>query len=234
MYQELSVYLWYILDKLQAEDKIAEDAIVLDIGGGYSEWDWFFMDLNVKRFDAININAKPLDAWPVRELPLDAHNLESFEAQSYDFALSLETLEHLYDPVRAVNEMTRLLKVGAIIFLSGMCAYGYHPGDHLCYWHIYPDGMRYLLREFDIKEIIGYGGSYRDPMGVWAWGSKERKHSEEETAYRHIPDKEVLKGFFVEKGYVYKPGIEMLKDKEGRIVGKSPDMSLEMLERENE
>lgn len=240
-YQELSVYLWHVLDTLYKDGTIAEGAIILDVGGFYSEWGWFFENRNVERFDAINYLLEPHDIPPVRELPLDAHNLQSLEAESYDFALSLETLEHLYDPVRVVNEMTRLLKVGGVIFLSGMCAYGYHPEPH-CYWHVYPDGMSYMLRDFDIAEIIGYGGSEKDPMGVWAWGTKregalsseELMHIEANPFYRHIQTREVLESFLAERGYIYKSGIEMLKDKDGRVVGQSPDLTPEMLEKANE
>lgn len=231
MYQELTVYLWHVIDTLYKDGAVAEGATILDVGGDYSGWYWFFGNRNVERFDAINYLLGPHDIPPVRELPLDAHNLESIKSKSYDFALSLETLEHLYNPVRAVDEMTRLLKVGGVIFLSGMCAYGYHAEPH-CYWHVYPDAMCYMLRVFDIAEIIGYGGSETDPMGVWAWGTKregtissEESNIEASPFYRHIETREDLVSFLAKRGYIYKPGIDMLKDKEGNVIGISPDLT---------
>lgn len=230
-YQELTVYLWHVLDKLYADEKVAESATVLDIGGDWCHWDWFFKNHHVKKFDIINLYEKPFYNAPARIFPLDAHNLEAFPSESYNLALSLETLEHLYNPVKAVDEMTRLLKVGGIIFLSGMCAYGYH-AEPQCYWHVYPDAMSYMLRNFDIAEIIGYGGSEKDPMGVWAWGTKQAwtESSEPPTSfeaqpfYRHIPNPSALENFLAEEGYVYQQGIERLRDKEGRLIGMSPDL----------
>lgn len=225
-YQELYIYLWHVLDRL----KFREDATVLDVGGDFTHWQYFFENHPVKRYDMVNpFTPQYVPAEPMRLISLDAHNLSSLQSESYDLALSLETLEHLYNPVRAVDEMTRVLKVNGTIFLSCMCSYGYHPYPR-DYWHIYPDAVDYMLRCFDLTEMIGYGTSETDPMGVWAWGTKReapRQLELEKPAYLlkpycFLPNREVLSTFLAERGYIYHPNEERLWTREGKLVGENP------------
>jgi len=67
-------------------------------------------------------------------------------------------LEHLYDPIRAVNQVARVLKKGGVYFSYAPFYHPYHasPRD---YFRFTQEGYRYLLRDFSRVEIVS-GGNY--------------------------------------------------------------------------
>lgn len=88
------------------------------------------------------------------DLTGDLYELDRyFNRHQFDCVVSLETLEHVTDPVMAVESMKYVLKPGGLMILSA-AGNGFpehrHPID--C-WRILPDGMRHLLRGFDRIEI---------------------------------------------------------------------------------
>lgn len=53
----------------------------------------------------------------IRFLCADAHKLP-FHSQSFDVVVSIETLEHLHEPAKAVKEIYRVLKTGGIFIVG--------------------------------------------------------------------------------------------------------------------
>ncbi|MGZ3945708.1 MAG: methyltransferase domain-containing protein [Mucilaginibacter sp.] len=47
----------------------------------------------------------------------DASDLESIESEKYDFVLSSHSLEHIANPIKAINEWLRVLKKGGVLLL---------------------------------------------------------------------------------------------------------------------
>lgn len=87
----------------------------------------------------------------------DAHALPVADA-SLDAVIMVSVLEHLYDPIRAANEVERVLKPGGIYFSYAPFYHPYHASPH-DYFRFTREGYRYLLRKFSQVEIVS-GGNY--------------------------------------------------------------------------
>ena len=80
---------------------------------------------------------------------------------SFDTILCTEVLEHLPDPNKAINELTRLLKSGGKLILTAPFASLVHFAPyHYCsgfsrYWYEY-----HLLEMYKIDEIVANGDWY--------------------------------------------------------------------------
>jgi SAM-dependent methyltransferase len=87
----------------------------------------------------------------------DAHALPMADA-SLDGVIMVSVLEHLYDPLRAANEVARVLKRGGVYFSYAPFYHPYHASPH-DYFRFTREGYRYLLRDFSRVEIVS-GGNY--------------------------------------------------------------------------
>lgn len=87
----------------------------------------------------------------------DAHFLPIADA-SLDGVIMVSVLEHLYDPVRAVNQVARVLKRGGVFFSYAPFYHPYHASPH-DYFRFTREGYRYILREFSQAEIVSGGNS---------------------------------------------------------------------------
>ncbi|MGB8648196.1 MAG: class I SAM-dependent methyltransferase [Anaerolineae bacterium] len=87
----------------------------------------------------------------------DAHRLP-FADGSMDGVLMVSVLEHLYDPIRAADQVYRVLKPGGIFFSYAPFYHPYHASPH-DYFRMTTDGYRYLLRDFREVKLVS-GGNY--------------------------------------------------------------------------
>ncbi len=87
----------------------------------------------------------------------DAHRLP-FADCSFDGVLMASVLEHLYDPIRAVDQVYRVLKPGGVFFSYAPFYHPYHASPH-DYYRFTADGYRYLLRDFRQVQLVS-GGDY--------------------------------------------------------------------------
>lgn len=87
----------------------------------------------------------------------DAHLLP-IANESLDGVLMVSVLEHLHDPIRAVNQVARVLKKGGVYFSYAPFYHPYHASPH-DYFRFTQEGYRYMLREFSRVEIVS-GGNY--------------------------------------------------------------------------
>lgn len=99
----------------------------------------------------------------------DIHEL-SFEDDSVGAVVCVEVLEHVRDPLRAVQEIHRVLRPGGIAILTSVMFMPIHahPYD---YWRFTPDGFALLVEPFATKLAFGYGFDLL-PEGVQAVGVK--------------------------------------------------------------
>jgi SAM-dependent methyltransferase len=99
----------------------------------------------------------------------DIHAL-TFADNSVGTVLCFETLEHVADPIRAVQEMHRILKPGGLLAISSVMFFPIHehPWD---FWRFTPEGFDRLLEPFDAKLVLAHGYEYL-PEGVYGIGSK--------------------------------------------------------------
>lgn len=78
-----------------------------------------------------------------------------FPDARFSLVLSQETLEHVRDPFRAVNEVYRVLKAGGTFYCQVPFIIGYHPGP-TDFWRFSREGIRELVeRAGFICEEIG-------------------------------------------------------------------------------
>ncbi|MCI0478739.1 MAG: methyltransferase domain-containing protein, partial [Anaerolineales bacterium] len=82
----------------------------------------------------------------------DAHALPMADA-SLDGVIMVSVLEHLYDPIRAANEVARVLKPGGVYFSYAPFYHPYHASPH-DYFRFTQEGYRYLLRDFSNIQIV--------------------------------------------------------------------------------
>lgn len=100
----------------------------------------------------------------------DIHAL-SFEDGSVGTVLCFETLEHVADPIRAVEEMHRILKPGGVLAVSSVMFFPIHahPWD---FWRFTPEGFTRLLEPFASRYVLAHGYELL-PEGVYGIGIKE-------------------------------------------------------------
>lgn len=84
----------------------------------------------------------------------DIHNLP-FEDNSKDAFLCLAVLEHVENPIRAVDELYRTLKPGGklLIYVPFLYYYHAHEGYYGDYWRFTKDTLKMLSKPFSKSEM---------------------------------------------------------------------------------
>lgn len=111
----------------------------------------------------------------------DVHHL-TFADDSVGTVICLETLEHVTDPIRAVQEMHRVLRPGGVLAISSLMFFPIHahPWD---FWRFTPEGFEMLLRPFESSLVVAQGWDLM-PEGVFGIGVKGPLAL---TAEEHLP-----------------------------------------------
>lgn len=79
-----------------------------------------------------------------------------YNADTYDYVISDQVLEHVKDPFKAAKESWRVLKKGGIVIHTSCLFNPIH--DTVDYWRFTPDALRILCKDFeDIIECSGWG-----------------------------------------------------------------------------
>jgi SAM-dependent methyltransferase len=99
----------------------------------------------------------------------DIHHL-TFADESVGTVIALETLEHVADPIRAVQEMFRVLRPGGVLAISSLMFFPIHehPWD---YWRFTPVAFEMLLEPFEASWVVAQG-YHLLPEGIFGVGVK--------------------------------------------------------------
>ncbi|MBI2030301.1 class I SAM-dependent methyltransferase [Candidatus Kaiserbacteria bacterium] len=164
--------------------KIFDDKdIIIDIGGG--------LRVDAKRNNRGNQNQRLAEYIRVSDkqykvldkvsdyhpdLVGDVHHLPLAD-ESVDAVICIALLEHVENPIQAVNEIYRVLKPGGYFYIYVPFLYYYHPmpGYYGDFYRFTYDGVRYLTRDFKQVEIQNVRGAFATIMNLFPFFSKRTR-----------------------------------------------------------
>lgn len=130
--------------------KRLERGIVLDVGAGNSPYRGLIPCKKYLSLD-INKNHKP-------DIVSDVQKIE-WESEYFDTVIATETLEHVCNPQKAINEIHRILKPNGVCIVSVPFSYRYHPNPK-DYYRFTWDSLKRLFRRFSKVEIYHHGSKF--------------------------------------------------------------------------
>jgi SAM-dependent methyltransferase len=141
-----------------AIQEIAKQQIVLDVGGGvrFGKWLRDYEHL----FSACDYRTFDYDESTHADVIGDIHALP-LEDESVDGIICSSVLEHVANPLLAMEELRRILRPGGKLFLYVPSIYPYHAhrGHYPDYWRFFEDTLRLMCEGLsDVR--IQKRGSY--------------------------------------------------------------------------
>jgi ubiquinone/menaquinone biosynthesis C-methylase UbiE len=143
-----------------------EKSLVLDVGGGlrvvkeknnrYSpENEWIRPYLSKVHYRILD----PVDTYHP-DIVGDIHNLP-MKDESEEAIICIAVLEHVENPIKAFEEMYRVLKPGGYLFVYVPFLYYYHAekGYYGDFWRFTEDSLKWLSRDFSQREIMPVRGA---------------------------------------------------------------------------
>lgn len=105
-----------------------------------------------------------------------------YKDESMGTILMLDTLEHVQNPMKAINEAFRMLKPKGILIISSVmnCPIHSYPQD---YWRFTPECVRMLLESFE-SSFVDYTGDSMFPYGLVGIGIKDKYDVKIETSWK--------------------------------------------------
>ena len=101
---------------------------------------------------------------------LNLHDID-LEDGAAGTVLSMDTLEHVEYPRKAMDEIYRILADDGIAVISSVFSFPIHDYPH-DYWRFTPEGFRSLLKNFDHSVVAAYGESEVNPQTIVGVGFK--------------------------------------------------------------
>jgi SAM-dependent methyltransferase len=107
---------------------------------------------------------------PCIDVVCDICDMRTVEDNSIGLVLLLESLEHIEQPQKALDEIHRILRPNGLLILTTVLGMGIHrcPMD---YWRFCPDGIEVLMRRYQIIDFTLEGDPFF-PLGIWVTGQK--------------------------------------------------------------
>jgi SAM-dependent methyltransferase len=118
----------------------------------------FFSHYNVTDKKVLSISGRPpylpeCDCTTTYYPSVDVTNLP-YASETFDLVLSSFVIEHVFDPLKAVDEKYRVLKPGGVAITITNGLYPYHgEGNGGDYWRFTTDGMKLLTHRFSQTRI---------------------------------------------------------------------------------
>jgi SAM-dependent methyltransferase len=114
-----------------------------------------------------------VDDHPAADLVIDARDMPEIKSESYDCIFCGGVLEHVDEHRKALNEITRVLKIDGILLLGVPFRQAPHMVPH-DYWRFAEYGLRFLLRDnYEILEFLANDNTVHDyPSAYWVKAKK--------------------------------------------------------------
>jgi ubiquinone/menaquinone biosynthesis C-methylase UbiE len=128
---------------------IAEGSNVLDVGAGVCPYRSFFEHC---RYIAYDFCANPVKTYTGVDIVGDIISMPISDAQ-FDVVLCTQVLEHVYDPVVALKEMARVMKIGGTLILTVPQASGIHEPPYHYYGGFTPYWLEKSLLSAGFSDI---------------------------------------------------------------------------------
>ena len=171
---------WDEFAQERIQKMFSEKSRVLDIGGGLRvdpDRNNRFNDERAKWLMPLTkkIDYRILDKVPDYHPDIvgDVHDLP-LPDNSEDAIVCIAVLEHVEDPIRAMNEIYRCLKPGGYAFVYVPFLYYYHaaPGYYDDFWRFTKDAVASMTKKFTKSEIVSVRGALEtwiklSPLGRW-------------------------------------------------------------------
>lgn len=143
----------------QAQAQIPPGARVLDAGSGEGRYQHYFTHT---RYTGLDL-AVGDTAWDYTGLDVigDLRWLP-FPDDVFDAAVCIQTMEHVNEPMRVINEIGRVLKPGGRFYLSAPMSWHQHQKPH-DYFRYTSFGFTYLLEQSGMEVLE------MRPMGGYFW-----------------------------------------------------------------
>ena len=98
----------------------------------------------------------------------DICDLNMIDAESIDGIICAAVLEHVYNPIKAAQELYRVLKKEGYLFLYVPWLFNYHcEKGYKDYYRFSPDAIRYMFRDFSSVDIIPIRGRFETVLNLF-------------------------------------------------------------------
>ena len=157
-----------ILSNIQKSDS------VLDLGKGMREK---FNMINCSKLETLDVNE--YDDYPDIICDLCGEINDDMKNR-YDKIICLAVLEHVYNPFKAIENITKLLKDGGKVYGMVPYLYHYHAPDDLKfqdYFRFSKDALSYLFKDFKEVELYPIRGKLSTSLNILLEG-KWKKYIE--------------------------------------------------------
>ncbi|MEX0651989.1 MAG: methyltransferase domain-containing protein [Candidatus Paceibacterota bacterium] len=137
-----------------------ESKEVIDIGGGLrisnKKGNWFSDDNNWMSPLLKDVEYKIMDPVDTYHPDIigDIHHMP-FPDNSIDAIVCISVLEHVEDPIRAAEDVFRVIKPGGFCFIYVPFLFYYHAekGYYGDFWRFTEDSIRYMFKDFSDMKI---------------------------------------------------------------------------------
>jgi len=146
---------------------ISTTSSILDIGKSMRD-KYKFIECQDKK--TLDINQ--FDDYPDFQMDLSDKDIKVEKTdfyQKFDVIICLAVLEHVYDPIEAVENIKKFLKRDGTIFGYVPFLYNYHAPDNLEFQDFYrysKDGIAYLFRDFNSLTLYPVRGKISSSLHV--------------------------------------------------------------------
>lgn len=173
---------WDVFAEERIRTIFAEKRRIVDIGGGlrvdrernnrFNEERAKWVLPLLKKTEYVILDKVP-DYHP--DIVGDIHNLPLAD-NSEEAIICIAVLEHVENPIRAMEEIYRVLKPGGYAFIYVPFLYYYHaaPGYYDDFWRFTKDALTDMSKKFSHREIVSVRGAVEtwvklSPLGRWGF-----------------------------------------------------------------